>query len=225
MLPLLKNPVYHSLLGTDRHLGEGPGQVLWFEEAVSPFAGFAEGNPQGFALLYKLLPAGRKILIASPLQLEIPKPWVLRVAIPGLQFLFEGNVIEVPKNFVTVPLEVEHVPKMMALAALTKPGPFGLRTIAFGHYYGVFENRQLVAMTGQRLHVGRYAEISAVCTHPDALGKGYATALVQHQVALMLGNGQIPFLHVRADNYRAISLYERLGFVEQGPMHFYFLHK
>jgi len=225
MLPLLRNPVYHSLLGIDRHLGEGPGQVLWFDEAVSPFAGFAEGDPQGFDLLYNLLPTGRNILIASPLQLEIPKPWVIRVAIPGLQFLFEGNTMETPKNFVPVPLQLEHVPQMMALAALTKPGPFGPRTIAFGHYYGVFENRQLVAMTGQRLHVGRYAEISAVCTHPNALGKGFATTLVQHQVALMLGKGQIPFLHVRADNHRAISLYERLGFVEQGPMHFYFLHK
>ena len=80
-------------------------------------------------------------------------------------------------------------------------------------------------MTGQRLHVGRYAEISAVCTHPDYLGKGYASALVQHQVNLILSHQQIPFLHVRADNSRAIAVYERLGFTMQGPMNFYFLGK
>jgi ribosomal protein S18 acetylase RimI-like enzyme len=225
MLPLLRNPVYHSLLGIDRHLGAGPGQVLWFDEAVSPFAGFAEGDAQGFDLLYKLLPAGRNILIASPTPIEMPSQWVLRIAIEGLQFLFQGNTMEMPEHFSSLKLQIEHVPQMMELAALTKPGPFGSRTIDFGHYYGVFENGQLVAMTGQRLHVGRYAEISAVCTHPSALGKGYATSLVQHQVALILSQGKIPFLHVRADNHRAISLYERLGFVEQGPMHFYFMYK
>jgi predicted GNAT family acetyltransferase len=122
-------------------------------------------------------------------------------------------------------LDGKHIEQMIALAALTKPGPFGPRTIEFGHYYGVFENSQLVAMTGQRLHVQSFSEISAVCTHPDHLGKGYATALVQHQVNLILRQHQVPFLHVRADNQRAIAVYERLGFKKQGSMNFYFMKK
>jgi predicted GNAT family acetyltransferase len=112
---------------------------------------------------------------------------------------------------------------MIALATLTKPGPFGRCTIEFDHYQGLFEGDQLVAMTGQRLHVPPFTEISAVCTHPDHLGKGYAAALLQHQLQLILSHKQIPFLHVRADNERAIALYERLGFKLRGPMNFYFL--
>jgi predicted GNAT family acetyltransferase len=80
-------------------------------------------------------------------------------------------------------------------------------------------------MTGQRLHPQQYTEVSAVCTHPDHLGKGYASALVQHQVQLILQQGQIPFLHVREDNSRAIALYERLGFRISRNMNFYFMRR
>ncbi len=114
---------------------------------------------------------------------------------------------------------------MVQLARLTKPGPFAKRTIEFGQYYGVFENGRLAAMTGQRLHIQNFTEVSAVCTHPDFLGKGYAAALVQHQMNLILKDGQIPFLHVRADNERAIAVYERLGFKKQGTMNSYFLKR
>jgi predicted GNAT family acetyltransferase len=124
-----------------------------------------------------------------------------------------------------VPLQSRHVDEMTALAKLTKPGPFNKRTIEFGHYYGIFENDKLAAMTGQRLHVYNYTEVSAVCTHPDSLGKGYAAALVKHQLDIICSNGQIPFLHVRTDNDRAIALYERLGFAQNGAMHFYFLDR
>ncbi|MDQ3279646.1 MAG: GNAT family N-acetyltransferase, partial [Bacteroidota bacterium] len=117
------------------------------------------------------------------------------------------------------------ISSMMALAALTKPGPFGLRTIEFGHYYGIFEGEQLVAMTGQRLHPLGFTEVSAVCTHPDYAGRGYAAALVQHQVGLILRQGQTPFLHVRKDNERAIALYERLHFTFSGNMNFYFMKR
>lgn len=199
--------------------------MLAFDEAVSPFAGFEEGNDRGFDVLHQLLPAGRSILYATPNALTTPKGWKLSAAVEGLQFLFEGTAPMQQTDFNPVPLTEAHVPQMMALATLTKPGPFGPRTIDFGHYYGVFQNQQLVAMTGQRLHVQNYTEISAVCTHPDHLGKGYATALVQHQTALIVSNNQIPFLHVRADNHRAIDVYQRLHFTVQGGMNFYFLKK
>ena len=225
MKPLLQNPVYHSLLFNDSHLGFGEGKVRCFHEEVSPFAGFEEGYSQGFDELYHLLPAKRRILFASPQVHATPKGWQLAVAVEGLQFLFEGKEQTEDLSFQQTPLTEEHIPQMLALAKLTKPGPFGQRTIEFGHYHGVFEGDKLVAMTGQRLHVQNFTEFSAVCTHPNYLGKGYATALVQHQVNLILRNGQQPFLHVRADNSRAIAVYERLGFVVQGPMNFYFLRK
>jgi predicted GNAT family acetyltransferase len=80
-------------------------------------------------------------------------------------------------------------------------------------------------MTGQRMHAGNYTEISAVCTHPDYLGKGYAAALMKHQLNLILRQGQVPFLHVREDNTRAIALYERLNFKVNRAMNFYFMKR
>jgi predicted GNAT family acetyltransferase len=114
---------------------------------------------------------------------------------------------------------------MIELATLTKPGPFASRTIDFGHYHGIFENEKLVAMTGQRLHVQNYTEVSAVCTHPDHTGKGYAYNLLMHQLQLILKQGQQPFLHVKEDNHRAIALYERIGFVVSRQINFYFMKK
>lgn len=225
MNPLLRNPVYHSLLYNDGHLGSGTGAVKWFDEDVSPFAGFEERYANGFADLYDLLPAGRRIIYATPLPIAPPKGWHLLAALNGLQFVFEGKDAGDTSSFHPTPLTPEHVDEMLALATLTEPGPFGQRTIAFGHYHGVMENGKLVAMAGQRLHVQHFTEISAVCTHPDYLGRGYATKLVQHQTNLILDQGQVPFLHVRADNERAIAVYKRLGFAVKGEMNFYFLEK
>ena len=110
------------------------------------------------------------------------------------------------------PLHPHHNPQMLSLTKLTNPGPFYDRTIEFGNYHGIFEGDQLVAMAGQRMHLGNYIEVSAVCTHPDHLGHGYATALILHLVKLIRAQSAIPFLHVRTDNAGAIKLYKTLGF-------------
>ena len=225
MQEILNNPVYESLVNGDRHLGGGKGKVRYFEEEVSPFAGFETGYENGFSDLYDQLPPGRKILYATRKNLTEPQSWKLMHEIKGLQFVLEKPVFKSPVAHNLVPLSDQHIPEMVALATLTKPGPFSTRTIEFGNYFGIFENEKLVAMTGQRLHVQNYTEISAVCTHPEHLGKGYAYALMQHQVNLILKNNQVPFLHVRADNSRAIEIYERIGFKENGGMNFYFLSR
>ena len=225
MKDVLYNPVFNALLSGDAHLALKRGEVCWFDEEVSPFAGFPDGYDKGFDDLYHLLPPGRAILYATPKLVNKPAGWQVRAEIKGLQFIYTGDVKVGGESLKIIPLHKENVPEMVQLATLTKPGPFNTRTIEFGHYFGIFENTKLVAMTGQRLHVNHYTEISAVCTHPDHLGKGYAAALMQHQLNLIQSQDQIPFLHVREDNSRAIALYERLHFKVNREMNFYFMKR
>ena len=221
----LHNPVYQALLSGDQHLSRGSETVKYFDEDVSPFAGLKEQSAKGFDELFTLLPEGRLILYASPAPMETPGGWQLLHHVPGLQLVDAAGDTLAPLTLLPVALGEQHVPQMLELAGLTRPGPFGAKTILFGHYHGLFEGDRLVAMTGQRLHVHQYTEISAVCTHPDYLGRGYAHALMLHQVALIRAQGKTPFLHVRDDNERAIGLYLRLGFKINGPMNFYFMKR
>ena len=225
MNDLLQNPVFNALSTGDKHLSFGSGQVKYFDAEVSPYAGFPEDHTNGFTDLHAMLPEGRRILFAKPTPIELPQGWQLQHEIKGLQFVYSGSK-QMEGDFSNiVPLSTAHVDEMIELVRLTKPGPFDKRTIEFGSYHGIFVNGQLAAMTGQRLHVANYTEVSAVCTHPEHLGKGYASALMQHQMQIILSNDQIPFLHVRADNARAIAVYERLGFVVSRPMYFYFMKR
>jgi len=116
------------------------------------------------------------------------------------------------KKVAFVELGESDVPEMMALAELTKPGPFSRRTREMGDYVGVREDGKLIAMAGERLRVPGYTELSAVCTHPDHLGRGYAGFLMSEIIRRIVERGERPFLHVRPENARAVGLYERLGF-------------
>ncbi len=225
MKHLLHNPVYHALLSGDKQLSFGNNKVKFFDETVSPFAGFDQDYEKGFADLYELLPSGRKILYAIPSFITQPAGWQIQHQIKGLQFIYEGNSHSKTEFPNVIPLNEKHIEQMVQLTKLTKPGPFGTGTINFGAYFGIFDKEKLVAMTGQRLHVEDCTEISAVCTHPDYMGKGYAYTLLQHQLQLIQQHNQRPFLHVRDDNQRAIALYQRLGFTISRPMNFYFMKR
>jgi predicted GNAT family acetyltransferase len=124
-----------------------------------------------------------------------------------------------------VELDASDSPEMLELTALTKPGPFGPRTHELGHYVGIRDSGKLVAMAGERLKVPGYTEVSAVCTHPDHLGKGYAAALMTEIMRGIRERGETPFLHVRSDNSRAIVIYERLGFRITWKGHFTVLRR
>ena len=98
------------------------------------------------------------------------------------------------------------------LVALAQPGPWRRRTVELGHYVGVVDGERLLAMAGQRMRPAGHVEISAVCTHPDAWGRGYGEAVTRAVTGAALDAGDVAFLHVAEGNDRARLLYERLGF-------------
>jgi GNAT superfamily N-acetyltransferase len=102
-------------------------------------------------------------------------------------------------------------PAMVALAELTEPGPFRLRTIELGNFYGIFRGERLVSMAGKRMHMPGFVEVSGVCTHPDARGHGYARALMQIVIDEIEQSGRTAFLHAWENN-PATRLYKSLGF-------------
>jgi predicted GNAT family acetyltransferase len=107
---------------------------------------------------------------------------------------------------------------MLALVALTDPGPFRSRTIELGTYLGVRRDGELIAMAGTRFALPQYTEISAVCTHPSYQGQGLARRLIRAVAAHITTTGRTPFLHTGATNTNAIRLYNTLGFTLSNQM-------
>ena len=103
-------------------------------------------------------------------------------------------------------------PEMLALAQLTKPGPFSTATHKLGQFIGVRIDGRLAAMAGERMKVDRHSEVSGVCTHPDFQGRGYAAILSRAVAQRIIDRGETPFLHAFESNAGAIALYEKLGF-------------
>ncbi|MCF0071076.1 GNAT family N-acetyltransferase [Dyadobacter sp. CY261] len=225
MKQILDNPVWYALRAHNHALGQVSGGSAYFQPEVSPFVAVEGHALEGLPALHQAIPFGNNVIFVSNENVEIPLPWKLLAAIPGYQMLYKGPDFPAPEGPVTIPLTTDHVPEMIALTSQTNPGPFSTETIRFGHYEGVFDNARLVAMAGQRMHPEGHAEISAVCTHPDHLGKGYARHLLLRQVNRIQQNGEMPFLHVKADNARAIGVYESLGFEIRTEIYFYVLKK
>jgi ribosomal protein S18 acetylase RimI-like enzyme len=103
-------------------------------------------------------------------------------------------------------------PEMLALATLTRPGPFLEKTHRLGPFIGVRREGRLVAMAGERLNLDGFGEVSGVCTHPDHRGQGYAGALMRVVVGRILARGDTAFLHARLGHTETIAFYETLGF-------------
>jgi predicted GNAT family acetyltransferase len=223
----LDNIIWKALTTRQAEFAESFKQARRFTAEVSPLAAFSEPTAEGYESLAGLVDTEQTIglFLESPYQ---PQPgWSFLAGAPMPEMVCEGN--GVPSSSSSDPKIVElsaaDVPEMLALTALTKPGPFHKRTHELGTYLGIRREGKLVAMAGERLKVPGYTEVSAVCTHPEHTGHGYARTLMIEVMQRILERGETPLLHVRQDNVRAIALYERLGFRLRVLLHFAVLRK
>jgi len=220
----LDRPIWSALTTRQQALAEGGALARRYPLAIAPFADMADMSAESFAALGSLMsgseiavlftadavaaPAGFKILLAETGEQMIGTP--VECAIPGVEIIALG---------------VKDVADMLALIELTKPGPFSARTHELGTFLGIRVGGKLVAMTGERMKVPGWTEVSAVCTHPEHTGHGYAGILMMEVMQRIRSRGETPLLHVREDNVRAIELYRRLGFNSRKRLHFAVLRK
>jgi ribosomal protein S18 acetylase RimI-like enzyme len=216
----LDNIIWHALNTSQSHFAEVNGPARRFFPAIGPLGGFAGSAPEGIEAMRGLMKGPREaVALFLPERIKTPPSLKVLRSIPLLQMLHDGQ-----RPLPRPPIDYEllgnsDIPEMISLTKLTEPGPFEQRTIELGGYIGVRRNGQLASMAGERLRIPGYTEISAVCTHPDHTGHGYAAALMTAIIERLLDRGDVPFLHSRHDNDRAIELYERIGFRRHAMLH------
>jgi predicted GNAT family acetyltransferase len=221
---LLDDPIWAALTTGNRALAQG-GPLAWrYPPEIAPFAAIADRTAASFAALATLVPPGGPAALATVDPLVPPASLAIAMQAPIIQMVLNAPIASVrpePEHAVLGAADVAH---MLDLACRTRPGPFGPRTIEFGHYIGFRAGGALVAMAGERMRFGRFVEISAVCVDPDHRGKGFAALLVTRLAHGLQAQGLTPFLHVFTDNVGAIALYEKLGFVARRTLYVTSLH-
>ncbi|HEY0616528.1 MAG TPA: GNAT family N-acetyltransferase [Kribbella sp.] len=226
----LTNPAYYALAGAHAGLAEVRGEARRYPAEVAPFYGLPDDpTEQDWTDAAALVGVGHTAALVRP---DLPIPEIFKVdrQFDLVQLLahesFGADAPDAspldpgasPRGVEAVPLGLDDVAEMLALTALTEPGPFRSRTIECGPYLGLRRDGALIAMGGQRFHPPGYVEISAVCTDPAYRGQGLATRLIRAIAAGIQRTGDRPFLHASATNTTAIRLYESLGFTVSNQM-------
>jgi len=207
----LDKPIWSALETRQAHHAEGGELARRFRADVSPFVAGRDGSRAAAQAIAELIPAGDDVSLLEVAPPDAP------AGVSETRKLCLQMVWETPTPgelaFDIVQLGESDAAEMLALALLTKPGPFRARTHTMGRFVGVREGGRLIAMAGERMHMPGYREISAVCTLPEFRGRGLGAALMRVVGARMMQEGDQPFLHSYADNAGAVALYRKLGFV------------
>jgi ribosomal protein S18 acetylase RimI-like enzyme len=210
MFESLDNPIWFALTTEHRLLARSHGLARRYPPDVSPLGALLHPTNDAFADLQRLVTPSEHVALFTASPLDVPGDWQVDRSRWIDQMICDASLA--PPPMVPLPLGTTDIPEMLELTAATEPGPFLPQTIQMGSYFGIRANDgRLVAMAGERLRSTAFAEISAVCTHPEFRGRGYARHLTTFLAAQILAAGKTPFLHVKSENGAKV-VYRKIGF-------------
>lgn len=226
--PELDNPFWSSLQSRHRHMALGSGDVARYPREIAPFLGVADADADIASAIESLVAPGESVYLLGVVP-AVPKGWQLEAFRPLAQMVCTVP-LEVVDGPPVIALTREHRADVLALTALVYPHYFRERTMDMGRYFGIYMpdasgETRLAAIIGERLGTDAYTEMSAICTHPDFNGRGYARRLTAMLANDTLAGGRTPFLHVSHENDRAKQLYERIGFQHRRDIGFWSLRR
>jgi GNAT superfamily N-acetyltransferase len=210
-LRLLDNVVWHTLATAHARFAIGQGAVRRYQRGFSPIVGFEDQQRPDLTALAGVCEPGEQ-LYTEGWSGPCPPGWQMTMTSSMFKMIWDDGLPPEEDEAGLVSLTQEHASRALALAELTRPGPFGVRTIELGDYLGIFDGAELIAMAGERFQVEGFREISAVCTRPGYQGRGHARRLMHVLIRRQLRRGETPFLHVVRQNAHAHQLYVRMGF-------------
>jgi GNAT superfamily N-acetyltransferase len=205
----LENPIWAALDSAQQHFSIAAGAARRYPAEVAPFCAVAE---QGVPLSAEdLAGVGEGYYFLGPMP-ALPRGWSLQPLSGVLQMVYQGGAVA-PPDAAAIRLLAADDPAMLELTDIAFPGYFRPRTGEMGRYAGIHdESGRLVALSGERMDLGSMREVSAVCTHPEFTGRGYARRLVEFVMYGMQQQGVRPMLHVGAANARGQALYRSMGY-------------
>jgi len=206
---VLDRPAWNALIGRQAHLAQGGETGLRFAPEYGPFA--AAPDPAGDTSALARLAGNAEIWLVEKQPVIPPVGLKLVRSVECVQMVAR-TITDGGHDHAFCDLGDDDAAEMFDLATLTQPGPFSTRTYELGRFVGIRMDGILVAMAGERMKPGAFAELSGVCTHPDHRGRGYAGFLMRVVASRMIERGEVPFLHCFATNTGAIALYQSLGF-------------
>jgi ribosomal protein S18 acetylase RimI-like enzyme len=213
---LLENPIWYSLTTdhADIAIGKDVGNGLCrrYPSDIGPLAAFQEPTVEAYSDLARMIPGNDHATFLLETAPNLPRGWNLLREGAIVQMICHTVPDKSPLHAVIEPLAPVNFPEMLALASLTEPGPFREHTGRLGNFIGIRVDGRLAAMAGQRLAPTGFSEVSAVCTHPDFRGRGYARSLVMELVREIHAGSRVPFLTSLETNTAAIKIYEEIGF-------------
>ncbi|RAZ75090.1 GNAT family N-acetyltransferase [Mesorhizobium atlanticum] len=211
MKHILDRPVWSALATRQRIFAEGDDLARRYRPSIIPFAATATDDPENLHALGRLVPAGETVILAQADNIVLPPALVATMTADAVQMI-AGQALQPVADPRIEQLTRQDAAEMLALASLTRPGPFTLEALSLGEFWGVKIDGRLAAMAGERMKQPGYSELSGVCSHPDFRGGGLARLLSLFVANRIMARGEVPYLHAFASNAAAIRLYESIGF-------------
>lgn len=208
---MLDNPIWHALRTRHSGLAISAEIARRYPPEVAPFVGVSEATPEAATAVLEITGQGEAVGILGVIP-PLGSEWRIEKEIEIHQYVWPADLPAASQPEAEA-LGEDDIPGMMSLTALVYPSYFRPETARLGAYYGVRRGGELCAMAGIRMAMDGYQELSAICTHPEHRGRGYAALLTRHLVHRVQTDGEVAFLHTESDNEAAKALYEKLGFV------------
>jgi predicted GNAT family acetyltransferase len=218
----LDDPIWSALTTRHERVAVGTQFVRRYPADVSQFAAFS-GDILEHKDVLRILASDGPVSIVTAVPMKPIVGLQVHLHAPVEQMIASTSSLFSKTALVQV-LDEYDVPEMLALAALTRPGPFLPKTNELGKYVGIRDGNRLVAMAGERIRFDRFTEISATCVHPSYRGQGLAKSLVSALMDEILQRGEMPIVHPLQSDRSAVALYRRLGFERRRQLHITRLH-